>query len=194
MLEFLQQQPALLCAAIFFARMIDVSLGTLRTIMVFRGYRLVSACVGFFEVLLWLAAASQVIANLDQWYLAVAYAGGFAAGNYLGITLEAKLAVGRELVRIVTDNPDICMAKALREHNYSVIELSARFDDGKDVEILLVSELRKRIPELCALISSLDPKAFYTTSDIKKHFHEGQLLQSQRPLINAGWRVIGKRK
>ncbi|UTA48591.1 DUF2179 domain-containing protein [Simiduia sp. 21SJ11W-1] len=194
LLAFLHQHPALLCAAIFFARLTDVSLGTLRTLMVFRGYRALSALVGFFEVLLWIVAASQVITHLDQWHLAVAYAGGFAAGNYVGITLEAKLAMGRELVRVVTDNPDICLAEALRAHDYSVIELAARFDDGKDVEILLISESRKRVPALCQLIAQLDPKAFYTTSDIKKQFHVAQLLSDEKPLINAGWRVIGKRK
>lgn len=194
LLGFLHQQPALLCAAIFLARLTDVSLGTLRTLMVFRGYRALAAMVGFFEVLLWILAASQVITHLDQWYLAVAYAGGFAAGNYVGITLEAKLAMGRELLRIVTDNPDVSLGKALREAGYSVIELAARFDDEKDVEILLISESRKRMPELCALINQLDPRAFYTTSDIKKHFQAEQFLQDQKPLINSGWRVIGKRK
>jgi uncharacterized protein YebE (UPF0316 family) len=193
-LAFFHQHPALLCAAIFCARLTDVSLGTLRTLMVFRGYRALSALVGFFEVLLWILAASQVINHLDQWYLAVAYAGGFAAGNYVGITLESKLAMGRELVRVVTDNPEICLAQALRQHDYSVIELAARFDDDKDVEILLISESRKRIPALCKLIASLDPKAFYTTSDIKKQFQVAHLLHAEKPLINAGWRVIGKRK
>lgn len=194
LLAFLHQHPALLCAAIFCARLTDVSLGTLRTLMVFRGYRALSALVGFFEVLLWIVAASQVITHLDKWYLAVAYAGGFAAGNYVGITLEAKLAMGRELVRVVTHSPDICLARILREHKYSVIELAARFDDDQDVEILLISESRKRIPALCQLIARVDPKAFYTTSDIKKQFDVAQMLHADKPLINAGWRVIGKRK
>ncbi|MBB3167258.1 DUF2179 domain-containing protein [Simiduia aestuariiviva] len=194
LLAFLHLHPVLLCAAIFCARLTDVSLGTLRTLMVFRGYRALSALVGFFEVLLWILAASQVITHLDQWYLAVAYAAGFAAGNYVGITLEAKLAMGRELVRVVTDNPETCLARALRAHNYSVIELAARFDDEKNVEILLISESRKRVPALCKLIAELDPKAFYTTSDIKKQFQVEQMLSTDKPIFNAGWRVIGKRK
>lgn len=193
-LAALQAEPIAMCVAIFLARLTDVSLGTLRTLMVFRGYRAISALVGFFEVLLWILAASQVITHLDQWYLAVAYAGGFAAGNYAGITLEAKLAMGRELVRIVTDNPDLCLAAELRKHGYSVIELAARFDDDRNVEILLISESRKRIPELCRLIGTLDPRAFYTTSDIKKQIQVEQLLSNEKPVINAGWRVIGKRK
>lgn len=194
LLETLHQQPVLLCAAIFIARLLDVSMGTVRTLMVFRGYRALSALVGFFEVLLWVTAASQVITHLDQWYLAVAYAAGFAAGNYVGITLESKLAMGRELVRIVTDNPNVCLAQELRSHQYSVIELAARFDDDKQVEILLISESRKRIPELCRLVNAIDPRAFYTTSDIKKQFHFEQMLNPEKSLINSGWRVIGKRK
>jgi uncharacterized protein YebE (UPF0316 family) len=97
-MDFSQLPPWLLALAIFSARIVDVSLGTLRTIVVFRGYPIVAAVLGFFEILVWLVAAGQVFQNLGAWYLAIAYAGGFAAGNIVGMWFESKLAMGSELV------------------------------------------------------------------------------------------------
>ncbi|MCA9319888.1 MAG: DUF2179 domain-containing protein, partial [Planctomycetes bacterium] len=91
-MDFLHEYPALLALVIFLARIGDVSIGTLRTILVFRGRSIPAAVLGFFEVLIWITAAGQVIRNLDAWYLTIAYAGGFAMGNIVGIWLESKLA------------------------------------------------------------------------------------------------------
>ncbi len=66
MLELLNNEPWLLAIAIFAARVGDVSLGTVRTIVVFRGYKFLAAAIGFFEILLWVAAAGQVLTNLDN--------------------------------------------------------------------------------------------------------------------------------
>ncbi len=101
----------LLVPLIFLARVSDVSLGTFRTIVVFRGNKLLASFIGFFEIIIWLAAASQVLTNLDQWYLALAYASGFAVGNYVGITIESRFAIGNELVRCISFNRDILAAK-----------------------------------------------------------------------------------
>ena len=94
--------PWLLAIAIFTARVTDVSLGTVRTIMVFRSRRLLASAIGFVESVIWVLAISQIVGNLDHWYLIAAYAAGFATGNYVGIWVEAKLAIGHELVRVVS--------------------------------------------------------------------------------------------
>jgi uncharacterized protein YebE (UPF0316 family) len=96
----------LLVPLIFLARVSDVSLGTFRTIVVFRGNKLLASFIGFFEIIIWL-----VLTNLDQWYLALAYASGFAVGNYVGITIESRFAIGNELVRCISFNRDILAAK-----------------------------------------------------------------------------------
>lgn len=168
-MDILNDYPLILAAVIFVARIIDVSLGTLRTILVFRSYRILAALIGFFEVLIWLIAAGKVIQNLDTWYLAVAYAGGFASGNIAGIWLESKLAMGSELVRVVSENRDIELANRLREDGYPVIELTGRGRKAVPVEVLLVVEKRRKLGRLLRQINQIDPDAVYTISDVKRH-------------------------
>ena len=104
MIELLVEYPYLLVPLIFLARVADVSLGTFRTIVVFRGRKFLASFIGFFEIIIWLVAAGQVLTNLDQWYLALAYASGFAVGNYVGISIENRFAIGNELIRCISFN------------------------------------------------------------------------------------------
>ena len=122
--------PVLLAMAIFFARIMDVSLGTVRTIVVFRGHRLLAAVIGFFEIIIWVVAAGQVLQNLDAWYLVVAYAGGFGAGNYIGIWMESKLAIGREMVSAISFRADGGLARLLRERGFRAIDVDADMGRG----------------------------------------------------------------
>ncbi|MFN3242491.1 MAG: DUF2179 domain-containing protein [Planctomycetota bacterium] len=168
-MDFLSDSPVLLSAVVFAARVVDVSLGTVRTILVIRAFRVRAALIGFVEILIWLMAASAVLRDLSQWYIAVAYAGGFAAGNYVGIWLETKLAMGMELVRMISSNHDVDLAAMLRDEGFSITELNGHDDDGKPVEVLLVVEERRRLPRLLRLIEGADPDAIYTISDVKRH-------------------------
>ena len=170
-MEWIQASPWLLSGAIFVARILDVSLGTLRTILVIRSYRFYAALLGFLETGIWVVAAAQVLRNLDAWYLVIAYAGGFAAGNVAGIWLESKLAVGTELVRAISENREIRLAERLRASRYGVIELSGS-DGHRPVEVLLINEKRRKTPRLLSLIRSWDPTAVCTISDVKHYTGE----------------------
>src|SRR3989338_8300095 len=79
---------------IFLARVCDVSVGTVRLILLYRGRRVLAPLLGFFEVLIWLLAVRQIMFNLTNPVVFISFAAGFAAGNYVGIILEEKLAVG----------------------------------------------------------------------------------------------------
>jgi uncharacterized protein YebE (UPF0316 family) len=193
-MQFLHEHPWLLAVAIFAIRVSDVSLGTLRTIMVFRGFRGLAALVAFGEVLLWLVAVGQVLHNLDRWYLAVAYAAGFATGNYVGMWIDTKLALGSEMVRAISANPEIDLADRLRLARFDVTALQGRREGGKPVEVLLVVEGRRHVPRLLRLIHETDPDALCTLSDVR---HPGRPLlrrQRRRGGLGGGWRAIGKRK
>jgi len=191
-MEFLAVHSWLLAPAIFFARVADVSLGTFRTIIVFRGYRSLAAAIGFIEVMIWVAAAGQVFSHLDSWHLTVAYAGGFACGNYVGMWLESHVAIGRELVRAISFSEKGHLAERLREQGYRVVELSGNAD-RQPVEVVLVTEQRRAIDALIATIRREDPQAIYTVSDVKSAYNP-EALSSKRPLFDADWRVTGKRK
>ncbi len=157
----------LMVGLIFCARVADVSLGTLRTLLVFRSYRALAFCIGFVETCVWLLAAGQVIGNLDAWYLAVAYALGFATGNVVGIWLESKLAVGSELVRVISHAPGRGLAATLRAAGHEVIELAGDAGRGGAVEVLLIVERRRRIPELLRRVGDVDPDAVCTRNDVR---------------------------
>jgi uncharacterized protein YebE (UPF0316 family) len=165
--SFLLENPWLLALVIFLARVVDVSLGTVRTILVFRGRAMLAAGIGFVELLIWVAAAGQVLQNLDRWYLAVSYAAGFATGNIVGIWLERRLAVGHELVRAISDNPSIRLATALRDGGYSVISLPGSGAQDQSIEVLLIVERRRRVADLLDSIHTADPEAVVTLSDTR---------------------------
>ncbi len=170
MIEFIFEYPLILCLAIFFARVADVSLGTLRTILVIGGHSTLSAVIGFFEVTIWILAAGQVLNNLSDWYLAASYAGGFAAGNIVGIWLESKLAIGSELIRVISKDPEANMAETLLENGIEAIELAGTGSDSLPVEILYIVEKRSQTPKIVSIISGCDPKAIYTISNVKMHY------------------------
>ncbi|NQU62688.1 MAG: DUF2179 domain-containing protein [SAR324 cluster bacterium] len=177
---------------IFFARVADVSLGTFRTIVVFRGRKFLAAFIGFFEIIIWLIAAGQVLTNLDKWYLALAYAGGFAVGNYVGMWIEGRFAIGNELIRCISFHRDI-LAEKLRMQGFKAVSFDGDMGEGKPVELLLIVEKRRNIPSLIRLIKELDQSAVYSVSDVKS-VYEGPDLLPRRSFLGSAFTLSGKRK
>ncbi len=192
MLDFSAVDPVVLAVAIFFARIVDVSLSTFRTIMVFRGHRPIAATIGFFEVVIWIVAASSVIANLDNWYLVVAYAAGFATGNYIGMVVESRVAIGAELVRVISSSADRGLAEALRCSGWAPVAISGCNSERAPVDVVLIVAPRRRIRELLAKIRELDPGAACTTSDVR--IVPGDELRSGEPLLQFARLFQTKRK
>ncbi len=190
--ELLDQHPWLLAPAIFFLRIVDVSLGTFRSIVVFRGYPAVAALIGFVEVLIWVTAVGQVLRQMNAWPLVVAYAGGFACGNYIGVWLESKAAMGHELLRIISLHRPGDLARRLREEGHQVVELDGEVE-GQPAEVLLVTAGRRRMRELLRTVREADPEAIYTISDVKP-VRGGHSRSRRWPLVPTGWRIRGKRK
>jgi uncharacterized protein YebE (UPF0316 family) len=191
-LDFTAVNPAWLAVAIFFARICDVSLGTFRTIMVIRGHRALATAIGFVEVLIWIVAISSVITNLDAWYLIIAYAGGYATGNYVGMLLESRVAIGTELVRAISLRSDGHLAESLRKSGWDAVGIPGYGPNREAVDIVLVVEPRRRIRQLLADIKEIDPEAVYTTSDIRS-VHDRGRSQRER-LAGLEWPRRGMRK
>lgn len=190
-MELLVEYPYLLVPLIFLARVADVSLGTFRTIVVFRGHKILASLIGFFEISIWLVAASQVLTNLDHWYLGLAYASGFAVGNYVGITIESHFAIGNELIRCISFNRDVLAGK-LREGGYKVVSFDGDMGETYPVELLLIIEKRRHIASLIKLIKELDQTAVYSVSDIKS-VYEGPELLPRRGLLGSALMQLEKR-
>lgn len=153
------------CLLIFSARVCDVSLGTLRVLMVTQGRRGMAACLGFVEVLIWVAAVSRVLNNLNKPAFAIAYAAGFACGNFTGLTLERWVAFGRQVVRVFSRNGD-AVAEKLREKGFRVTLFEGVGRDGP-VHLLMMETERREVPRLVATARDLDPLCYYVIDDIR---------------------------
>lgn len=151
---------------IFLARIIDVSLGTLRIIFVTKGMRHIAPLVGFVEVLIWIIAISRIMQNLDNWLCYIAYAAGFASGNFMGMLIEEKLAIGHEMVRVITRKDATNLINELREKGYGVTSVRAEGIDGEVAVIYLIVR-RSMLKEVLAIINKNNPRALYTVEAIR---------------------------
>lgn len=156
---------------IFCARVVDVSIGTLRTICVVRGMRLTAAVLGFFEVSIWVTAISGVLTHLGLWYNVVAYASGFATGNIIGIFIEQKLAIGMQMIRFISRSQSAAVAAGLRLAGYAVTEVKGQGLHGQ-VSISFVVAPRKEAPTVIRVAHQIDPEVVSTVEDIRSaHLH-----------------------
>lgn len=151
---------------IFVARIGDQSIGTLRLIFVSKGFRFLAPFLGFFEVIIWLAAVGQIMQHLDNVLCYIAYGAGFATGNYIGIVLDEKLSIGTVLIRIFPTKDTTELIKYLSEGNYGVTLMDAEGGRGK-VKIVMSIINRKDIRNYVSIINQYNPNAFYTIEEIK---------------------------
>lgn len=194
-LNRLDQYPLLLPLAIMCSRVVDVSIGTVRMIMVFRGRRYIAAVLGFFEVTVWLLAITGIIAHVNSVINYFAYGIGFAMGNIIGLMIEQKMAVGQQLVRFISSEEGENISRVLRAQGFGVTEFSG---SGREGPVLLgfVIASRKKVPELIEIIDSVDPKSIVTIEDVR----HSNIVEYQRGLeeVSGGstfdWLRIMKKK
>ncbi|RLE07030.1 MAG: hypothetical protein DRJ06_06660, partial [Candidatus Aminicenantes bacterium] len=122
---------------IFLARVIDVTLQTLRIIFISRGLKYIAPFVGFFEILIWLLAIQQIMINLHNPLCMLAYAAGFAMGNFVGLSLEQKLSMGTVIVRLITTKDISPLKEILNSRKFGLTTISARGAKGP-VQILYI--------------------------------------------------------
>lgn len=156
----------ILTIVIFLARICDVSLSTLRIIYTSRGIRFLAPIIGFFEVLIWLIAMTQIISNLTNPILYIAYAGGFAMGNFIGILIEEKMAIGTVVIRIITQREALSLIKNLKDSGYGVTHVDAQGAMGP-VEIIFTIVKRKDIHAVLEIVRQCNPLAFFTVEDVR---------------------------
>jgi len=160
---------AIIPLLIFVARIIDVSIGTVRVILLSRGNRYVAPLLGFFEVIIWLAAISEVMKNLTNVVCYVAYGAGFATGNYVGMWLESKLALGFQIVRIISTSQLQLLPNEIRNKGFGVTTVEGRGAKGP-VHILFSIISRRKVNEFVKLVHTIEPKAFISIEDVRSSY------------------------
>ncbi len=188
MMAWLEQHEFLLAAFIVAARIIDVSMGTMRTICVVRGYRLVAAVLGFCEVIVWIVAVSGVLAQ-PTLVKVVAYGVGFSLGNFCGVALEQKLALGKQLILLISQGRTHSVAFALRLAEFGVTEIAAFGHEG-DVALAMTVVPRRRTQAVIDLARKTDPKVFIAVQDVRYN----PLVRSDTSVPFTGWRTMFKKK
>jgi uncharacterized protein YebE (UPF0316 family) len=151
---------------IFVARILDVSLGTIRIVFVSRGHKVMAPILGFFEVLIWLLAIGQIMRNLSNFMCYLAYGAGFAMGTYAGLLIEERLAIGILLIRIITGRDATQLIEALRRENYGVTSVPAFGLNGK-VDVVFTLIKRSALPYVVKIIERFNPQAFYSIENVK---------------------------
>lgn len=159
---------SLLPMLIFLARVTDVSIGTVRLICVTRGHRAVAVCLGFFEVLIWVTAFSTVLRHLDNWVNIVAFAAGFATGNAVGMAIEKRLAMGVQLVNLVSHGSAHAVAAALRYADVRVTTFMGNGDDDGPVSVCMAVVPRRRVPTVIRIARNIDPDVLVTIEDVNE--------------------------
>jgi uncharacterized protein YebE (UPF0316 family) len=157
----------LLPLMIFFARICDVSLETIRVIYISKGIKYLAPIIAFFEIVIWLLAMEVVMNDLSNIANFFAFAFGFAAGTYIGLVIEEKLSIGMVIMRIVTteESNDNIFAYLQSEH-YGATCMDAKGSRG-GVKMILSLVNRVDVPRIMAHIEKSNPTAFFSIEDVR---------------------------
>ena len=157
----------LIALLIFFLRVLNMTLDTLRMMVVMRGMKTLTFILGFFQTAVFVFALGSVINDLNNPINTIAYSLGFATGNVVGMMIEKRLALGSINITIMSPSNGPQIAETLRGRGHAVTEIPARGKDGA-VEVLECSVQRKFTKEVQDIALDADPDAFITSRDIQR--------------------------
>ena len=166
MFDFLDIYPWILPFFIFFGRICDVSLGTLRIILVSKGSRNMASVIGFMEVFIWILIIAQILARANDLVSYLCYAAGYAAGTYIGMVVEEKIGLGFVIYRVFTMKNGLELTAALKDSGFGSSVIHGEGSVSK-VDIVEVVISRKQTKQVEKIINEFDKDAFYTVEDVR---------------------------
>lgn len=188
--EFNDLPVGYLAMIVFFSRVLDVSIGTIRVIATVQGRLILSFILGLFEVTIWLVVIATVVNTvLDRPWLLVFYALGFSTGNVVGIMIEHRLALGHGLLRIITGKNAMTIKDKLAGEGFRVTHYEGVGLRGPVIELQIVTE-RKYLAKALEAVQSIDPDVFYICENPTRVSRFGQQVSSG----SGGWFGVRKRK
>ncbi|MEZ6318141.1 MAG: DUF5698 domain-containing protein [Phycisphaerales bacterium] len=152
---------------IFIARIGDVSIGTVRTVFVISGHRRIAVVLGFFEVLIWVMAVGGVMKYLPNPFAVIGYAGGYAAGILVGMTVEDRIAIGQRMIRVINPDATVDVATLLRGLGHKVTRLEGSGMKGP-VEVSFLVVQRRKVQEIRTMLCEKAPAAFITIERVDR--------------------------
>jgi uncharacterized protein YebE (UPF0316 family) len=151
---------------IFMCEVCVVTICTIRIISLSRGMKYLAALLGFFEITIWLFAIGQVMQNLGSFSCSFAFAAGFTLGNFLGVLIDQKMALGVVVVRVITSRDPAELVEGLKAAGYGVTSVDARGSTGP-VRIVLSVIPRRELKNVVALLGHFDPNVFYSVDSLQ---------------------------
>jgi uncharacterized protein YebE (UPF0316 family) len=182
-------QTVLLGLLIFGARIADVTLGTMRIVFISRGQKVLAPVLGFFEVLIWLSALRIIMTNLTNPVYYVVFASGFAAGTFVGLYVEQKMALGARMVRIVTRVDANDLIARLRSEGYGVTTVDASGAEGP-VNVIFSIVRRCDLSHLIGIVRTYNPRAVYTIEDVE--FVSDGVLSASGSFLRRNGRTLAR--
>lgn len=168
-------QWVILPLMVFLARIGDVSLATMRIMLLMSGRRQIAPLLGFLESLIWIMAIGQIIRSVNSPLAYIAYAAGFGTGTYVGMWLEGRLALGKVIVRVITRRDATELIKVLMQSRFGFTNIVAEGRRG-NVNVIFSVVRRKDLPELVQLIEAHNPNAFYTIENVRYASNGGLMM------------------
>lgn len=185
MFDFLDVYPWLLPIVIFFGRIIDVSLGTLRIIFVSKGEKNKAPLIGFVEVFIWVVVISQILVRANDMVSYLSYAAGYAAGNYIGLIIENHIAYGIVLCRIYTQKNGKELVQILNKMNVGAT-MTHGTGSSNEVDIIETVVGRREFKKLENTLSDFDKNIFYVVEDVRSK--QNGIFPKRRNMLSR-WRI-----
>ena len=176
---------------IFVARVADVSLATMRVMYIMNGARRWAPFLGFFEALIWLLAIGQIFQNISNVYSYLAYASGYASGTYIGMRIEAKIAMGRMVVRVISkqDTMDLIDWLVSAGYRYNTVEAT---DNEGNANILFTVIPRSKLDGFLKAVRYFQPDAYYTVESVKRVSEDDLMVERQRSSFSRYMPLVRK--
>lgn len=160
----------LLCAKVFLGRLFDVSLSTLQTMYLVKGKRSLATIVGFIDVLIWFVVVKEALnTNIESFWIALSYAGGYAVGTFVGSGISKKVIRGTVSVQVITKNEKNKVISAIKHSNYSASVVECKGVHKEDTNYMIYAQIdNRKLKEFKKMITDLDKNAFITVTENKE--------------------------
>jgi len=189
MLDFDWYNYVFLPILIGLARIFDVTVGTLRIIYVSKGNKKIAPILGFIEVLAWIIVIGEIMKSASNFTCYIGYATGFAFGNYVGMKVEEKLAMGNLIVRIISDKNTRLLKDTIVANGFGMTVIPGYGAMGNPVDVIFMAINRSDLPKIVEIIKNIDEHAFYTVEELK-YVNEGVFPLQKNTFKHKGFAYI----